>query len=67
MRCHTGPEKQRGIATLRVYHQLRQTHQGRKTLGSNVLYQCNRGAVREAERGIDADLTALDPAKAYFV
>jgi hypothetical protein len=24
MRCHTGPEKQRGIVTLRAYHQLRQ-------------------------------------------
>jgi hypothetical protein len=42
MRCHTGPESNRGIIALRAYHQLRQTHQGRKTLGSNVLYQCNR-------------------------
>jgi hypothetical protein len=53
MRCHTGPESNRGIVALRAYHQLRQTHQGRKTLGSNVLYQCNRktsGSVAPARR-----------------
>jgi hypothetical protein len=34
------PSQKRGSSTQRAYHQHRQTHQGRKTLGSNVLYQC---------------------------
>jgi hypothetical protein len=67
MRCHTGPEKQRGSSTLRAYHQLRQTHQGRKTLGSNVLYQCNRGAER-AYGPIGMALSKLSPEeRAVFV
>src|SRR6266511_2008291 len=46
MRCHTGPEKQRGNCNAASLREPTQTHQGRKTLGSNVLYQCNRGAER---------------------
>jgi hypothetical protein len=48
MRCHTGPEKQRGNRNAASLREPTQTHQGRKTLGSNVLYQCNRDAVRDS-------------------
>jgi hypothetical protein len=36
------PRVKEGSQTLRTYHHLRQTHQDRKTLRSNVVYQCNR-------------------------
>jgi hypothetical protein len=59
MRCHTSPEKQRGSSALLSLREPTQTHQGRKTLGSNVLYQCNRDAERAhgAERNIAATKT----------
>jgi hypothetical protein len=42
------PRGKRGIATLRAYHQLRQTPGPQKHLAANVLYQCNRDAVRDS-------------------
>jgi hypothetical protein len=48
MRCHTGPEKQRGSSALRAYASLRKHTRAAQTLGSNVLYQCNRDAVRDS-------------------
>jgi hypothetical protein len=45
MRCHAGPEKQRGIATLRAYHQLRQTPGPENTWQQRVVpMQQRRGA-----------------------
>jgi hypothetical protein len=42
------PREAKRVVSAASLREPTQTHQGRKTLGSNVLYQCNRDAVRDS-------------------